>query len=152
MGWCLQYHKAFESTLLTVDERDLTEDKKETTPAGQASKPLRSPRRILPPLPPKPKTFKSELTEDADILTVNRASTQWSSSTSSSQHEALSPKLIDCCRSVFAALVWHERLSGDLMTCANHLKSSPQIEQVSHQLPLPFDSFTVIGIDNRKNS
>uniref|UniRef100_A0A914QE08 Uncharacterized protein n=1 Tax=Panagrolaimus davidi TaxID=227884 RepID=A0A914QE08_9BILA len=137
VAWCLQYHKAFEKTLLIVDEKDLMDPKKpESETPVEMLKPLKSPRRMLPPIPPKPKTFKTELTEDADILTVNRASTQ-ASSTSSSPHEALSPRLMDCCRSVFAALVWHERLSADLITCANHLKSSSQIEQLFYDLQNP---------------
>uniref|UniRef100_A0A7E4WAZ4 RCR-type E3 ubiquitin transferase n=1 Tax=Panagrellus redivivus TaxID=6233 RepID=A0A7E4WAZ4_PANRE len=133
-AWCLQYTRAFERILLEIDDGDINQSGV-TAPVAP-----KTPRRQLPPIPPKRKKQVDEdrnrmqvhLDEDADVLTIKRTSLALSSTASSNQStiEALGPRLIDTCRSVFAAIVWHERLVGDLMTCANHLKSHPGIEQL----------------------
>ncbi|KAE9549406.1 hypothetical protein FO519_007385 [Halicephalobus sp. NKZ332] len=76
---------------------------------------------------------RKQFNEDVDSASIKKLSMNFdSSSFLSSQNvvnEALGPRLMDTCRSVFAALVWHEFLVSDLITCGNHLKSSPDLEQ-----------------------
>ncbi|KAK0411800.1 hypothetical protein QR680_005853 [Steinernema hermaphroditum] len=45
--------------------------------------------------------------------------------------KALKPAIVDCCRSVFAAFLWHERLVKDAMACATFLRCHPELQKVS---------------------
>lgn len=45
--------------------------------------------------------------------------------------QALKPSVVDCCRTVFAAFLWHERLVKDAMVCSTYLKFHPELHSVS---------------------
>lgn len=45
--------------------------------------------------------------------------------------QALKPSIADCCRTVFAAFLWHERLVKDAMVCSTYLKFHPELHSVS---------------------
>ncbi|TKR87164.1 hypothetical protein L596_011612 [Steinernema carpocapsae] len=45
--------------------------------------------------------------------------------------KALKPAIADCCRSVFSAFLWHERLVKDAMACATFLRCHPELQKVS---------------------
>jgi hypothetical protein len=67
--------------------------------------------------------------------------------------EALSPLTIDCVRTVFAAFLWHEHMVDDLLSCSNHIKSTPELQDLIHdeenfiKLPLYMQKITRIWND-----
>ncbi|MCP9259802.1 E3 ubiquitin-protein ligase rpm-1 [Dirofilaria immitis] len=44
--------------------------------------------------------------------------------------QALKPSIADCCRTVFAAFLWHERLVKDAMVCSTYLKFHPELHTI----------------------
>ncbi|VDM40401.1 unnamed protein product [Toxocara canis] len=44
--------------------------------------------------------------------------------------KALRPSIADCCRTVFAAFLWHERLVKDAMACSTYLKFHPELHRM----------------------
>uniref|UniRef100_A0A915ATT0 RCR-type E3 ubiquitin transferase n=8 Tax=Parascaris univalens TaxID=6257 RepID=A0A915ATT0_PARUN len=44
--------------------------------------------------------------------------------------KALRPSVADCCRTVFAAFLWHERLVKDAMACSTYLKFHPELHRM----------------------
>ncbi|VBB27565.1 unnamed protein product [Acanthocheilonema viteae] len=45
--------------------------------------------------------------------------------------QALKPSIVDCCRTVFAAFLWHERLVKDAMVCSTYLKFHPELHTIN---------------------
>ncbi|VDO12330.1 unnamed protein product, partial [Brugia timori] len=45
--------------------------------------------------------------------------------------QALKPSIADCCRTVFAAFLWHERLVKDAMVCSTYLKFHPELHSIT---------------------
>uniref|UniRef100_A0A1I7W188 RCR-type E3 ubiquitin transferase n=1 Tax=Loa loa TaxID=7209 RepID=A0A1I7W188_LOALO len=46
--------------------------------------------------------------------------------------QALKPSIADCCRTVFAAFLWHERLVKDAMVCSTYLKFHPELHSITY--------------------
>uniref|UniRef100_A0A915PSJ6 RCR-type E3 ubiquitin transferase n=1 Tax=Setaria digitata TaxID=48799 RepID=A0A915PSJ6_9BILA len=46
--------------------------------------------------------------------------------------QALKPSIVDCCRTVFAAFLWHERLVKDAMVCSTYLKFHPELHSITY--------------------
>ncbi|VDK87337.1 unnamed protein product, partial [Litomosoides sigmodontis] len=46
--------------------------------------------------------------------------------------QALKPSVVDCCRTVFAAFLWHERLVKDAMVCSTYLKFHEELHSITH--------------------
>ncbi|CAG9534611.1 unnamed protein product [Cercopithifilaria johnstoni] len=46
--------------------------------------------------------------------------------------QALKPSIVDCCRNVFAAFLWHEKLVKDAMVCSTYLKFHPELHSITY--------------------